>query len=103
MLDDRERKALHELQEQLVREDPRLARALSGQPGDPPRQRHHAGAVRAAIALAWLFDALLVAVGAVEAALEFSSVAVVLWALWRFPDHWQLTQWGPPYGPGEHG
>lgn len=101
MLDDREQKTLHELQEQLVREDPRLARALSGQPVDPPRHRHHAGAVRTVIALAWLFGSFLIAAGYVGAALAFLSVAVMLWALWRLSGRWQAAPC-PPKKPGEH-
>lgn len=102
MLDDREQKTLHELEEQLVREDPWLARALCGQPEKPPRHRDREGAVRAVTALAWLFASFLIAAGYVQAAMTFLSVAVVLWALWRFSGHRQVTPCFPREKPGDH-
>lgn len=102
MLDDREQRTLQELEAQLIKEDPRLAQALRGRAANSPRRRDHLGGVRIAITLAWLFGSFLLAAGYVAAALSFFSVAVMLWALWRYSDHWQVTPCFPPEDRGEH-
>ena len=91
MLDDREQRTLQELGDQLIKEDPRLAQALRGQAANPLRRRDHQGGVRIAITLAWLLTSLLLVAGYVAAALSFLSLAVMLWALWRYSDHWKVT------------
>lgn len=102
MLDDREQKSLQELEDQLVKEDPRLAQALRGQAASPLRRRDHQGGVRIATTMAWLFASLLLAAGYVAAALSVLSLAVMLWALWRYSDRWQVTPCFPPKDRGEH-
>jgi hypothetical protein len=87
MLDDRERNALCELEQQLATDDPafvhsfdRRQECMSG----PPRRRR---AARIAVAIALAVCLLLVLLGSPAGALVVAVTASSGWLVWRFSGH----------------
>lgn len=89
MLSDHERKTLHEVERQLMLEDPEFARSFHGGEQHPPRGHHRPAdkiAIVVAVLLSALLSALLLVAGLLSGALTFAAVAGLIWAAWRYSD-----------------
>lgn len=92
MLDDRERRALREVERHIRSDDPQFVRSFDADAAQLSASAHRRGAWTAG-AVAALLAAVMLLAGSPAAALAFVACAAVVWASWRYR--------GPGGGPGD--
>lgn len=91
MLSDQERKALQEVERQLIAEDPEFAQSFQADVAHVPVD-HHSRTTTIAIVVAMLCGGLIWVAGSVTDAVMLVAAGGWLWVRWRFTDDTQPTR-----------